>query len=41
MPFSPTKCIGMKVRLNPISISQKCTLPMLSLSIFPNILGNQ
>ncbi len=34
-------CIGKKVRLKPINISQKCSLPSPSSSIRPNILGHQ
>ena len=34
-------CIGPKVMLKPISISQKFTLPQVSESIRPNTFGHQ
>ena len=40
-PSMPRKCIGKNVRLNPITISQKFTLPSRSSSSFPKIFGNQ
>ena len=41
MPLRPRMWCGPNVRLKPISISQKCTLPRRSLIIFPKIFGNQ
>ena len=41
MPWSPRMCIGPKVRLKPMSVSQKCHLPTLSLRIQPNTFGHQ
>ena len=33
--------MGKKVQLKKMNVSQKWTLPRVSLSILPNILGNQ
>ena len=33
--------MGMKAMLKPMNMTQKCTLPMRSLSMRPVILGNQ
>src|SRR4029078_1537119 len=41
MPMRPTMCIGKKVRLKPMSISQKFHLPRRSSSILPNAFGHQ
>ena len=34
-------CIGPKVRLKPMSISQKCHLPSVSFSMWPKTFGHQ
>ena len=41
MPMTPRMCMGKKVRLKPMSISQKCQAPSVSLYSRPLILGNQ
>ena len=41
MPRMPRMCMGKKVRLNPISISQKWSRPSPSRSRKPVIFGNQ
>jgi hypothetical protein len=41
IPYIPDMCIGKKVRLNPIMVSQKWSWPSRSSGIRPATLGNQ
>ena len=41
MPARPIVCMGKKVRLKKINMSQKFTMPSFSLIMRPNIFGNQ
>ena len=41
IPCSPRMCIGPKVMLKPMIISQKFHLPSFSLRRWPNTLGHQ
>ena len=41
IPSMPRKCIGKKVILNPMKVSQKWSLPRVSPSMRPVILGHQ
>ena len=40
-PSKPRKCIGKNVRLKPMTISQKLSLPSVSSSILPKTFGYQ
>ena len=41
IPCRPSQCIGMKVALKPMKMTQKLITPRRSLYIFPVIFGNQ
>ena len=41
IPWMPIRCIGAKVRLKKMNVSQKCHLPSRSSNIRPVIFGNQ